>query len=420
MRITSAGELQLTGNGVLRNQESGGNFSYLQQTSSDARLFVQYSQPLLFGTNNTESMRIDSSGRLLLGHTASVANFGLNNKVQVQGTSAETAGVSIVRNSNDANPSYLLLGKTRSTSEGGFGLVTNGDNVGNITFTAADGVDQTSIVAQILASVDGVASADDTPGRLTFLTTPDGSQTPTERMRIDSSGNVGIGTISPNSYTNYTTLTINGTSGGLLDFETNGTLVGEAFADSTNGVALQSIGSRYIRFLTNGGERVRIDSSGNLLVGCTDVPSASVGGAGFDLNTNARAVLKLATTSTGNQGLAEFFNPNGQVGGIVTNGSATAYNTSSDQRLKENIVDAPSASDDIDAIQVRSFDWKADGSHQKYGMVAQELQSVAPEAVSGDADSDDMMGVDYSKLVPMMMKEIQSLRARVAQLEGAN
>ena len=93
--------------------------------------------------------------------------------------------------------------------------------------------------------------------------------------------------------------------------------------------------------------------------------------------------------------------------------SASAYGTCS-------FTPDASASDDIDAIQVRSFDWKADGSHQKYGMVAQELQSVAPEAVSGDADSEDMMGVDYSKLVPMLVKEIQSLRARVAQLEGEN
>jgi hypothetical protein len=98
--------------------------------------------------------------------------------------------------------------------------------------------------------------------------------------------------------------------------------------------------------------------------------------------------------------------------------SSTYYNTSSDQRLKENIVDAPSASDDIDAIQVRSFDWKADGSHQKYGMVAQELQAVAPEAVPGDADSEDMVGVDYSKLVPVLVKAIQELTARVAELEG--
>ena len=66
---------------------------------------------------------------------------------------------------------------------------------------------------------------------------------------------------------------------------------------------------------------------------------------------------------------------------------------------------------------MRSFDWKADGSHQKYGMIAQELIEVAPEAVSGNADSEEMMGVDYSKLVPMLIKEIQQLRKRVQDLE---
>ena len=98
-------------------------------------------------------------------------------------------------------------------------------------------------------------------------------------------------------------------------------------------------------------------------------------------------------------------------------GVATAYNTSSDYCLKENIVDAPAGN--IDAIRVRSFDWKADGTHQTYGMVAQELVDVAPEAVSQGETEDDMWAVDYSKLVPMMIKEIQDLRARVAQLEGA-
>ena len=97
--------------------------------------------------------------------------------------------------------------------------------------------------------------------------------------------------------------------------------------------------------------------------------------------------------------------------------TAVLYNTSSDQRLKENISDADDAGSKIDAIQVRKFDWKADGSHQDYGMIAQELLEVAPEAVSAE-DSEEMMGVDYSKLVPMMLKEIQSLRARVAQLES--
>jgi hypothetical protein len=160
------------------------------------------------------------------------------------------------------------------------------------------------------------------------------------------------------------------------------------------------------------------------LVGQTSADSNSVGigllsnGTAYAVRDGSAAFIAHRKSSDGN--IVEFLKDNTTVGSISVTASATAYNTSSDQRLKENIVDAPSASDDIDAIQVRSFDWKADGSHQKYGMVAQELQSVAPEAVSGDADSDEMMGVDYSKLVPMLVKEIQSLRARVAQLEGAN
>jgi hypothetical protein len=166
----------------------------------------------------------------------------------------------------------------------------------------------------------------------------------------------------------------------------------------------------------NGAERARIDSSGRFFIGLTAVPTANEGGLYMD----AVGLVMSSRNGTSLKYHYQFLNDNGVVGSISTTGSATAFNTSSDQRLKENIVDAPSASDDIDAIQVRSFDWKADGSHQKYGMVAQELQSVAPEAVTGDADSDDMMGVDYSKLVPMLVKEIQSLRARVAQLEGEN
>ena len=114
-----------------------------------------------------------------------------------------------------------------------------------------------------------------------------------------------------------------------------------------------------------------------------------------------------------------FINGNGLVGAISTSGSVTGYATSSDQRLKENIVNADDAGGLIDAIQVRQFDWKADGEHQRYGMVAQELELVFPEAITQEfEDPDEMMGVDYSKLVPMLVKEIQSLRNRVAELEG--
>ena len=123
-------------------------------------------------------------------------------------------------------------------------------------------------------------------------------------------------------------------------------------------------------------------------------------------------------TASGTSVAAIFGRGSTAVGRLDTTLNSVALTSLSDERVKNNIVDAPSASDDIDAIQVRSFDWKSDGSHQKYGMVAQELLEVAPEAVSAPEDPEEMMGVDYSKLVPMMLKEIQSLRARVAQLES--
>jgi len=140
------------------------------------------------------------------------------------------------------------------------------------------------------------------------------------------------------------------------------------------------------------------------------------------VSTNANTTEPMAINDTGANGASAKHRlslkyQTTEVGSIKANNSATTFNTSSDQRLKENIADADDAGSKIDAIQVRQFDWKVDGSHQDYGMVAQELLEVAPEAVARGETQEEMMGVDYSKLVPMLIKEIQSLRQRVAQLE---
>ena len=249
----------------------------------------------------------------------------------------------------------------------------------------------------------------------------------TERMRIDSSGNVGIGT-SPS-----TKLHVQDSAGSpQIRIDNQGTASGIASLLFRSGGAgnpssiIQSggtsSGNQGIVFKHGDfgaeAERMRIDASGNLLVGGTTTPSSNNQGAGF-INTGASGLVQWqsGTTTTSGVSVARFYNPNGNVGSIQLSGTATSYVTSSDQRLKENIADADDAGSKIDSIQVRKYDWKADGSHQDYGMIAQELQTVAPEAVSGDADSEEMMGVDYSKLVPMLIKEIQSLRNRVAQLE---
>ena len=169
-----------------------------------------------------------------------------------------------------------------------------------------------------------------------------------------------------------------------------------------------------------------LDASGNLLVGTTSQPGAGlsttgnefISAGGFISCRNSAAGYTGYVTNTSGAGLIQFFANTTAVGSISTSGGVTLYNTTSDQRLKTNIVDAPEFGSIIDSIQVRSYDWKNNQIHQRAGFIAQELVTVAPEAVHQPADTEEMMAVDYSKLVPMLVKEIQSLRKRILTLEN--
>jgi hypothetical protein len=165
-------------------------------------------------------------------------------------------------------------------------------------------------------------------------------------------------------------------------------------------------------------QAMTLDASGNLFVGATSIPSSQGFGA---LVYAGGTYTRIAhnTSAASSDGFIQFHRAGAEIGSITQNGTTgVLYNITSDQRLKENIQNSDPASDLIDAIQVRQYDWKSDGSHQRYGLVAQELVTVVPEAVNQPADPEEMMAVDYSKLVPMLVKEIQSLRIRIAQLEA--
>ena len=388
------------------------------------------------GTDNglTERLRVDSSGNLLVGKT-------VNNTFN-EGFVAKAAGGANITSAGD-----IALELNRRTSDGTL-INFRKDNTAVGSIASVGGAD-----IKVVFSSDGdqYITGNSASNYLTF------SSANAERMRLDSSGVLLVGKTSSNAI-GTAGIEIDGTNdrimatrdgnepllinrlssdGTLVDFKKDGTTVGNiasvggadikvVFSSDGDQYITGNSASNYLTFSSANAERMRLDSSGVLLVGKTS--SNAIGTAGIEIDgTNNRimatrdgneALLINRLTSDGT--LVDLKKDGTTVGTISVTSSATAYNTSSDQRLKKNIVDAPSASDDIDAIQVRSFDWKADGSHQKYGMIAQELHNVSPEAVTGDADSDDMMGVDYSKLVPMMIKEIQSLRARVAQLEGEN
>jgi hypothetical protein len=250
-------------------------------------------------------------------------------------------------------------------------------------------------------------------------------------MRIDSSGNVGIGTNAPSS-----TLSVTHSNGGAVDVKgvstdgarirlynnaasTNQFQIGQGYSSGSDNVAyMLNIANAAMFFGTNNTERMRIDSSGNLLVGQTTVGTQDLNSYSFNVSTGAVAQNHITGTGSG-ASYTVFAYASTVIGSITQSGTtAVLFNVTSDQRLKENIQDADSASALIDNLQVRQFDWKTDSTHQRYGFIAQELVTVAPEAVHQPADPEEMMAVDYSKLVPMLVKEIQSLRKRLTALES--
>jgi hypothetical protein len=243
-----------------------------------------------------------------------------------------------------------------------------------------------------------------------------------------SSGNFTISTggtntivSSNNSSTGgtYNILSLNGaySEGTNLGIEGGGgtdpnLYVQSGYASSTSGNIVFRIGGSALYT-----EAARFSSAGNLLLGATAAIDANLERLLVAYSAPKTGASFICNADTNNYAIT-FRNSNGLVGSINTATTATAYNTSSDARLKTNISDAATASALIDAIQVRQFDWKSDNSHQRYGMIAQELLEVAPEAVIVPTDPEDMMGVDYSKLVPMLIKAIQELTTRLAALEA--
>lgn len=149
-----------------------------------------------FGVTNTERMRIDTSGRLLVG-TSSARSVGgsiVSPQLQIESPNSSIAGLSIITNRGDAIGPSIYLGKSRGPANGGITSVTNDDTLGDIKFAGADNTDIETLGARISCEVDGTPGANDMPGRLVFSTTADGASSPTERMRIRQDGKLLIGT----------------------------------------------------------------------------------------------------------------------------------------------------------------------------------------------------------------------------------
>lgn len=239
-----------------------------------------------------------------------------------------------------------------------------------------------------------------------------------ENLRVTAAGNVGIGSSNPTNIANYTIITTDlaGGTGSGIYMAGNGTVYGRFLANST-ACFMGARTGQYLSLEADGSEKARIDTSGNLLVGTTSSANttysiATFAGAakGIAIKDTTSSVYRAIYISSGSGGLYFW---NGTNEGYLN--SAGAWTNASDGRLKKNIVDIKYGLEAVLSTMPRSFERKdVDGEY--VGFIAQELQQIIPEVVSGDPNK--QLGVDYGSLVAVAFKAIQELAAKVAELEA--
>jgi hypothetical protein len=237
-------------------------------------------------------------------------------------------------------------------------------------------------------------------------------------MRIDSAGNVGIGTSSPNA-----AMEIARTAADSGFSATGIRLARSNFGGEINGFINQGVSHGLIFSTVDTGtatERMRIDASGNVLVGTTSFAAGSFESAN---KIGQWCIATKAVNQSGTFFHITFLEGTTQRGGITSNGSSTTYATTSDYRLKENVAPMVGALDIISQLKPVTYSWKENGSEGQ-GFIAHELQEVVPDAVVGEKDainedgSIKPQGIDTSFLVATLTAAIQELNAKVEALEA--
>tara|TARA_R100000353_G_scaffold126505_1_gene89820 strand:+ start:60 stop:1136 length:1077 start_codon:yes stop_codon:yes gene_type:complete len=272
-----------------------------------------------------------------------------------------------------------------------------------------------------------------------------------ERVRITSTGDVGIGDASPESNTNFTALTVTSTAstGGGQVYVQSSSVSSVFGADNTSDPKsiLQTVTNHPLTLGTNNTERMRIRSDGVIVLGSCAINASSTTvasrGSRFAINqgnstgfgiaidnirndtSSSGGILITNNETSGTFDALSFLNSSNQeIGKINTSNGSTSYSTSSDYRLKENVVTDWDATSRIKKLKPSRFNFKTDKDTTLDGFLAHEVSSIVPEAIIGEKDAVDEDGnikpqsIDQSKLVPLLVKTIQELEARITALES--
>lgn len=399
------GNIGLSGYAGFKHHSLSSSTSYalLQSSAGETFLNASSTESINFRINNSDKMILTSGGDFGIGTTSPQAKLEVGN--------CDSSG---------------------NIGDGNIAVKTNTNNTA-VVIQEASGAEQWGL---------GVNSDGD------FVLTDSG----TERVRIDdNTGNFGIGTNAPAeklvvSGSDDVSIRINSTKNGTW---TTDQLLGayEFYGNDASGAGAQIKGKIdcasldqygagfHMRFFTTGGgvgtsaiERMRINSNGAVTIGKT-APS-SYNTQGIELSPSGLGAftrsgnVSLLVNRTGSDGqVVSIRNDNTTVGSISVSGSTTSYNTSSDYRLKENVVDMTGAIERIEQLKPKRFNFISNAEKTVDGFIAHEVQNIIPEAVLGEKDAVDedgnpeFQGIDQSKIVPLLVGAIKELKAEIENLK---
>jgi hypothetical protein len=325
-------------------------------------------------TSRSERARLTTDGKLLVGTSTARSQLGITPGVQSEGTDFSQGTLALTVNSTSAYP-LISLARSRGATLGSNTIVADGDIVGKIFFTAADGNDMASAAATIEAVIDGTPGSDDLPGRLVFSVTKDGQSSPTEAMRINNSGFVLVGTQS--NAENYG-----------FNYKYNGGITNGLYVAST---ATSGDGS----FLTTWSRGYTINNTSPALY------YTEPGATRFEVRNN----------------------------GGIANYSANNVNLS-DRNAKKDIEPAAGTWDCLKEWEIVNFRYKdqPDDADLNMGVIAQQVAESCPEVITvfqeaKEATEDqpaqeERLGVKDQQMVWMAIKALQEAQLRIEALEA--
>jgi hypothetical protein len=382
---------------------------------------------LNFWTNNTKAVTIDASQRVGIGTTA------VDTTLHIQGANTSGRGQLYIQSTSGNFPRFILADSADTMYLDVYGDTSNQEAIRN---TGSGGKHVWQINSSEAARIDS-------SGRL-LVGTSTGSGNVSAVFQANIGNATGVGVV--NIARGQTFTAANTNIGRLVFTDSSGNAFGQIDCVSDATVAAGSDHPGRLVFSTTADgassptERMRINSAGALLFGqttSTQIDGTNTAGVSIEpsgrlgiTRSGATTIALNRTTSDGT--IVEFKRQASVVGTISVTAAATAYNTSSDYRLKENIAPLTGAIDRLQQIPVHRFNFIADPSTTVDGFIAHEAQAVVPECVTGTKDEVDedgnpvYQGIDQSKLVPLLtaalqeaIAKIETLEAKVAALEGA-